>query len=251
LFNCHFFIVPDILKTGDDAPPYLQAKEILPKKPDGSLVNAIADNDNQTRTIIPEVYAFANVSYTLHKPYPNASSPDYHRAGADDAKYKKLNYKNDSDGNYPRVHWADVRSDLYSKFTVCTLAGVMDVNMAAEIMRDRTDDKSTGATNASAVSDYFDGKKIFRRPAPYNLATNNYKNMSTCIQECIVIQGSRVEQNEKALEMAIEQSKMAYEKAFEIERETKNMIEDVECSLTQRADLSALLAVNYATSLVC
>jgi hypothetical protein len=51
--------------------------------------------------------------------------------------------------------------------------------------------------------------------------------------------------------MAIEQSKMAYEKAFEIERETENMIEDVECSLTQRADLSALLAVNYATSLVC
>ena len=146
--------------------------------------------------------------------YASATSPDdtLRRLGSTDRVYKQLNYENSSDPAYPAVHWADVRSDLYSKFTVITIAGNIDDSNAAEIHKGRVDSNTN--------PDYENGVAVLRRPAPYNLQTNNNKNLATSIQECVSIQSSRIEQNQKTLELAIEQSKMAYEKAHEIERET-------------------------------
>lgn len=199
----------------------------------------------------PEIYVDGTNTYILNASAGSASgaydleqSPDdtLRRLGGEDRRYKQLNYENSTDPAYPAVHWADVRSDLYSKFTVITIAGNIDNSNADEIHKGRID--------SDTDPDYENGVEVFRRPAPYNLQTNNNKNLATSIQECISIQSSRIEQNQKTLELAIEQSKMAYEKAHEIQREIESIIEDAECILTQRSDLSALLAVTSATSLV-
>ena len=199
----------------------------------------------------PEIYVDGTNTYILNASagsaagaYDQVLNPDdtLRRLGGMDRLYKQLNYENSTDPAYPAVHWADVRSDLYSKFTVITIAGNIDNSSAEEIHK--------GRINGDTNPDYENGVEVFRRPAPYNLQTNNNKNLATSIQECISIQSSRIEQNQKTLELAIEQSKMAYEKAHEIQREIESIIEDAECILTQRSDLSALLAVTSATSLV-
>merc|ERR1712146_514937 len=80
---------------------------------------------------------------------------------------------------------------------------------------------------------------------------NIEKNLAQCILDLQFAQEGYVSYNENQLEMAIEQGKMAYEKAYELQREAENMIQDAECSLENRANIQALLAVSAATALIC
>ena len=77
------------------------------------------------------------------------------------------------------------------------------------------------------------------------------KNLAGCILDVQMAQEGYVSYNENAVEMAIEQGKMAYEKAYELQQEAEKLIQDAECTLEQRANIHALLAVAAATALVC
>jgi hypothetical protein len=88
------------------------------------------------------------------------------------------------------------------------------------------------------------------------MSANNHrcltpKNLAKCILDLQMTQEGFVGYNENALEMAIEQGKMAFEKAFELQKEAEELIQDAECSLEQRANIHALLAVSSATALIC
>jgi len=242
-----FLVVPDESNVKD-----LYLNDTANYSESGATVTV---NLNDMPAITPEKYNDGTIEYILNA--PAGLSADAYSAGGTlvdtlrrlgnvDRSYKQLNYENSTDPKYPAVHWADVRSDLYSRFTVVTIAGNIDIDSAEQIHKGRIDPSIDPDSNP----DYENGLAILRRPAPYNLETNGYRNLATSIQECVSIQSARIEQNQKTLELAIEQSKMAYEKAHEIQREIEVIIEDAECLLTQRSDLAALLAVTYATSLI-
>merc|ERR1712146_385191 len=139
----------------------------------------------------------------------------------------------------PRVVWADVRAEKFATMTACLCNG--DFNGSYTI----TDicAKKVGNQTMSA--------KMSINGSATGHSCNIEKNLAQCILDLQFAQEGYVSYNENQLEMAIEQGKMAYEKAYELQREAENMIQDEECSLQNRANIQALLAVSAATALIC
>jgi hypothetical protein len=170
-----------------------------------------------------------------NKPTNNASS---HLRYYDD-----LFFYNASDSTTigkPRVVWADVRTEAYSVLTSCICNGDFNGSYAlAEICKKEVKVGSASQTMTQKMQ--IGG--IHKCAIP--------KNLAKCLLDLQMTQEGFVGYNENALEMAIEQGKMAYEKAFEMQREAEQLIQDAECSLENRANIQALLAVSAATALIC
>merc|ERR1712178_129025 len=141
----------------------------------------------------------------------------------------------------PRVVWADVRAEEFATMTACICNGDFNgsytlSDICAKKVGTETMSTKMTITNASSSLDH---------------ACYIEKNLAQCILDLQFAQDGYISHNENQLEMAIEQGKMAYEKAYELQREAENMIQDAECSLENRAHIQALLAVSAATALIC
>ena len=77
-----------------------------------------------------------------------------------------------------------------------------------------------------------------------------YYNLASCVLELAQSQDKNIEMNQTKLEHAIEEGKMAFERAQDLQLGVEELLEEAECTLTQRSELCALLAVTAATSLI-
>merc|ERR1712159_452966 len=172
------------------------------------------------------------------------SSKPTNNAGSHLRYFDNLFYYNASDLNSshqnsvgkPRVVWADVRGEAVSVLTSCICNGDFNGSYAlSELCKKRVGTETMETKMGSK------GKHACMIP----------KNLSKCLLDLQMTQEGFVGYNENALEMAIEQGKMAFEKAYEMQREAEQLIQDAECSLENRANIHALLAVSNATALIC
>jgi len=155
--------------------------------------------------------------------------------------FTNLFFKNDQEKGNPRVVWADVRDEAKSVLTSCICNGDFNGSYTLEKICEKEVGTEKMKIKMKKGAQLGKGKHSCLIP----------KNLAKCLLDLQMTQEGMVGYNENALEMAIEQGKMAYEKAFEMQREAEQLIQDAECSLENRANIQALLAVSAATALIC
>ena len=170
-----------------------------------------------------------------------------------------LAYFDSSNTGKARVHWADVRNEYYSTLTVFLCNGTMNASFNEEMCKVYPNDKYPDYPERNVINRFYNDNGDFfydkyesflNSSNVHSCTLSSGKNLAECLSTVIMTQEGYIDFNESALKMAIEQGKMTYEKAFEIQEEVVSILQNAETSLEQKYNLSALLAVSSATALV-
>lgn len=206
--------------------------------PDGRKVS-LKGNVNLTST---DAHSGEQSSTLYHWVYKGPGSPSYEKALSEGTI--PTHTWNNVSGTPPGTSytWCDVSSPQAATRTVCVLN--------SDIAREYNQAIKNGFLPKNFTWSYIDGTDEFGNLISNGKTLTKY-SIARCLVDLISTQEGYINYNEQALELSIEQGKMAYEKAGEMEREIEEIIEGAECILTDRADLYSLLAVSAATSLIC